>query len=134
MAQFLQSGRMGKVKLDRRPGRAAMLSSQIIESFLSRYNCLGMSAKNCARQITSIDRVTSWRYFNLNYLSHDFFTYKSPQLKQFCLASASLITFPDYDQGIRQNQFTKKIYLFQACQIPLLQQWVLFHFGYAAGI
>jgi hypothetical protein len=57
MAQFLQSRRMERVKLDRYPGRAAMLSTKIIESSLSRYNCLGMSAKNCAKQITPIDRV-----------------------------------------------------------------------------
>jgi hypothetical protein len=48
---------MKRVKFDRYTGRAAMLSLLILESSLSRYNCLGMSAKNCAKQITSIDRV-----------------------------------------------------------------------------
>jgi hypothetical protein len=58
MAQFLQSRRMKRVKLDHHPGRAAMLSSKIIESSLSPYNCLVMSAKNCDKQITPIDRVS----------------------------------------------------------------------------
>ena len=57
MAQFLPSRRTEKAELDRYPGRAAMLSLLIIESSLSRYNCLGMSAKNCAKQITTTDRV-----------------------------------------------------------------------------
>ena len=40
MAQFLQSRRTERAELDRYPGRAAMLSLLIIESSLSRYNCL----------------------------------------------------------------------------------------------
>jgi hypothetical protein len=69
MAQFLPSRRMERVKLDRHPGRAAMLSSKIIESSLSRYNCLGMSAKYCDKQITSIDRVSCWGLFEIIILS-----------------------------------------------------------------
>jgi len=57
MAQFLQSRRIEKAELDRYPGRAAMLSLLIIESSLSRFNCLGISAKNCDKQITTTDRV-----------------------------------------------------------------------------
>ena len=58
MAQFLQSRRTERVELDRYPGRAAMLSLKRFGSSLSRYNCLGMSAKNCAKQITPTDRVS----------------------------------------------------------------------------
>ena len=59
MAQFLRSLRTEKAELDRYPGRAAMLSLKRFGSFLSRYNCMGMSAKNCAKQITPTDRVSA---------------------------------------------------------------------------
>ena len=64
MAQFLLPIAIGtrrteKAELDRYPDRAAMLSLLRFGSYLSRYNCLGISAKNCAKQITPTVRVSN---------------------------------------------------------------------------